>query len=168
MTAMARARLSLLALLLLTGCGFQPLYAGAAAPQTAYPTVAIGLIPDREGQYLRNRLIDALSAGGESRAARLGLAFTPLEIASTELGIQKDATVTRTGLEISTRMTLTDQSTGQVLLTRDVRALGGYDVLDQQYATLVTRQHVKERTLDELARNVMAELDLYFRRRGAP
>jgi LPS-assembly lipoprotein len=152
-------------LLFLTSCGFQPLYGGGQASVTAhYADIAIPNIPDRDGQYLRNVLIDRLYTQGRPTDARYDLKIDPLRVTLTDLGIQKDATVTRTQVEILAHVQLIDKITGKPLLDRQVRAVGGYDVLDQQYTTVITRQNVTEHVLDDLAANIVTEMDLYFRR----
>jgi LPS-assembly lipoprotein len=134
------------------------MYAGGAPSVSA--NISIGNIPDRDGQYLRNQLIDRLNPRGRPADARYDLVIEPLKITATDLGIQKDATVTRTEIEIEAHMTLMDKTTGATLLDRRVHAVGGYDVLDQQYSTLVTRQNVKEHILGELADDIVRALDL--------
>lgn len=157
------ARAAVLALcLLLAGCGFAPLYGGAGMSQK-FAGVQVENIPDRDGQHLRNLLIDRIYTGGRPENPRYALKIAPLTTTATELGIQKDATVTRTGIEITAHMMLVDRSSGKVVLARTLHAVGGYDVLDQQYATLVTRQNVTEHILAELADGVTQALSLYFR-----
>jgi LPS-assembly lipoprotein len=156
--------LGLLFTLLLPACGFSPLHKAPPAAERA--DIAISNIPDREGQFLRNLLIDRLRVSAKPLDPRYLLVVEPLRITATDLGIQKDATVTRTQLEIATRLRLLDNRSGAALLERQLHAVGGYDVLDRQYATLVTRQYATENILGELADSAVRELDLHFRRAG--
>lgn len=149
--------------LMLSACGFQPLYGGTAPVADRYTTIAIPNIPDREGLYLRNLLIDRLYTHGRPADARQDLKIEPLKITATDLGIQKDATVTRTQIEIDAHMLLIDKATGKVLLDRNLHAVSGYDVLDRQYATLVVRQTLMNHVLEELSDSIMTELNLYLR-----
>ena len=55
--------ITIASILLLSACGFSPMYgANSSKNNTAIKTeltdIEIALIPDREGQYLRNALID--------------------------------------------------------------------------------------------------------------
>jgi LPS-assembly lipoprotein len=147
--------------LLISGCGFTPMYAGGSPAVGA--DIFIANIPDRDGQYLRNLLIDRLNPRGRPDAARYELKIEPLKITATDLGIQKDATVTRTEIEIEAHLVLAGKEKGEILLDRRVHAVGGYDVLDQQYSTLVTRQNVKEHILAELADDIVLSLNLRLR-----
>lgn len=144
-------------------CGFAPMYGGSAAVEANYAAIEISNIPDRDGQYLRNLLIDRLYTRGRPADARYELKIEPLKTVATDLGIQKDATVTRTEIEIDARMALVEKATGKTVLERALHAVSGYDVLDEQYATLVTRQDVKDHVLGELADDVTTALNLYFR-----
>ena len=162
------AALGMTSFVFLTACGFQPLYGGGPESSVSahYADINIPSIPDRDGQYLRNALIDRLYTHGRPSDPKIDLKIDPLKTTLTDLGIQKDATVTRTQIEILAHMQLIDKITGKTLLDRHVRAVGGYDVLDQQYTTVVTRQNVTDHVLDDLSTNIVTELDLYFRRAG--
>ena len=60
-----------------------------------------------------------------------------------------------------------EKSTGRVLLRRDVRATGGYNFLDNQFATLVSRQSVHDRMIEQLADDIVTQIGLYFSRAAA-
>ncbi|MDD9901020.1 MAG: LPS assembly lipoprotein LptE [Alphaproteobacteria bacterium] len=154
--------------LALAGCGFTPLHQAqnGHAISAAYAQIEVGIIPDRDGQHLRNLLIDRLYTQGRPQNARYLLHIAPLETEQTDLGIQKDATVTRTQIEITAQMTLTDRHNGNTVLTRRLRAIGGYDVLDAQYATFITRRSETDRALEELANNAITAINLYLNRKG--
>lgn len=157
----------LAAALLLSGCGFQPLYAGkggGAEIAALHKTVDISSIPDRDGQYLRNLLMDRLYAEGRDESPRYLLSIARLDKTITSLGIRKDATSTRGQMEITARMRLIDKGNGDVVLERDLRAVGGYNRLDNQFATIVSEVYSTEIVLKELAAAIMTELDLHFRR----
>lgn len=156
--------------LCLGACGFQPMYgakedAGAAgALGVSRSNIDIANIPDRNGQYLRNQLIDRLYANDRPADAPYLLTITPLKDTTTNLGIRRDATATRAMFEIDATMTLTDKKTGKVLLTRQVRSVGGYNELDNQLATLVSEQNLTDNMLQELSDTIVRQLDLYFNR----
>ena len=54
------------AVLLLSACGFRPLYAtgGVADVSEELSQIEVAVIPDRPGQILRNYLIQGLNGGG--------------------------------------------------------------------------------------------------------
>ncbi|MBI1215774.1 MAG: hypothetical protein GC185_08145 [Alphaproteobacteria bacterium] len=161
--------------LALAGCGFTPMYgdksagggdssAAQGALAVSRSTVEVANIPDRNGQYLRNQLIDRLYLKGRPADAPYLLSITPLKDTTTDLGIRTDATATRAMYEIDASMTLTNKASGKVILQRNVRSVGGYNELDNQFATLVSAQNLRDNMLHELADTVVRQLDLYFNR----
>ncbi len=152
-----------LALLSLSACGFTPVYGNKAALDAAHGRIEVGNIPDRGGQYLRNRLIDRLYAsgtgGGETPYL---LEVAPLRESLTAIGLRKDASVTHTQTEVRTTFRLVEKSTGKVLMQRDVRATGDYDQLNNQFATLVSREDVINNMLADLGNTIVQQINLYF------
>ncbi len=157
-------------LLTLSSCGFRPMYgdegAAEAVTQSNKSLVEIANIPDRDGQQLRNLLIDRLYLKGRPADAPYILTIAPLQTHTTHLGIRKDATSTRAMTEISSVMTLKDRASNRVLLTRDIRSVGSYNELDNQFATLVSSQSLTGHMLEELSDDVVTEINLYFSRQG--
>lgn len=166
-----RAAMLAAALLLPAACGFEPMYARPAA-ETARSVAAyqadieIANIPDRDGQYLRNALIDRLNLGGRPASARYVLEVDPLQKTQTNQAVRKDATYTRALMEISTTLRLRDRQSGETVLTRPQRALGSYNLLDNQFATISSRDSLNNHLLDELADSIQTALALHFRTAG--
>ena len=151
-------------MLCLSACGFMPMYGAAAHVER--PDIEIANIPDRDGQYLRNQLIDQLNTAGRPADAPYILSLAPLTKTIVNIGIQKDATATRAQMQFTTHMKLTERATGKIMLERDLKTVGAYNLLDNQFATLVSQQNITESTLREMADSAVTELDLYFRRAG--
>lgn len=161
----------MICLLGLTGCGFEPLYGKAEYLQSADPAMATGRaaidianVPDREGQRLRNLLMDRLYVRGRPATGDYILTLLPLKTDVTNLGIRKDATSTRAMTNVGTHIKLVERVTGRIVLERDVHAVGGYNQLDNQLATIVSRQSVTDHMLEELSDSIVREIDLYFNR----
>jgi LPS-assembly lipoprotein len=168
----------------LAACGFEPLLAqkqeDGISITAVYPAIEIGNIPDRDGQYLRNLLIDRLDTDGRAPGAKApefdlavehggapySLVFTPLSRETVNLGIRKDASATRAQMQVTTRMQLIDKNTKKVMFSRNLKAVGAYNLLDNQLATLVSQQNVADNILRELGNDALTELNLYFRRSG--
>ena len=151
--------------LCLSACGFQSVYAVRDIASLPGISIDIDNIPDRDGQYLRNLLIDRLAAHGLPSDSVYELKFQPLAESIVDIGIQKDATATRAQMQIVTQMQLIEKSTHKVLLQRDLKNVGAYNLLDNQLATLVSQQTITENILQELSDDVVTELSLYFRRK---
>jgi LPS-assembly lipoprotein len=158
------------AILLLSACGFEPMYgthsAATEAVDTALPNIDIGNIPDRDGQYLRNLLIDRLYTHGRPDAALYTVNFSRLTESLSNLGIDKEATATRAQIQIMTHMDLIDKSTGKPVLQRDLKVVGAYNLLDDQLSTLMSKQNITDSILQEMRDDAVTELSLYFRRKA--
>lgn len=150
----------------LPACGFAPLYGQKTQDALARNDVEVDNIPDRDGQYLRNYLIDRLYSSGRPGASAYLLKFGPIATTTTNLGIQRDATETRAELDLSVTMELVDKKTGQTVLKRDIKNSGGYNLLDNQLSALTSRQNTTESILRALGDQVVTELTLYFNRAG--
>lgn len=159
------------ALLLAAGlgaCGFTPVYAKpdaqTASMQEKLQDIEIGLIADREGQYLRNALLDQMAAAPAGATQRYFLRVWQLKHEDSSFGIRKNAASTRGDVTMTATMELIDQDSGKVLLTRQLRTRGGYNRLDNLYGSLVSKEDAIDRLLDEMSERIVTELSLYFGR----
>ncbi|MCB9990202.1 MAG: hypothetical protein H6867_02335 [Rhodospirillales bacterium] len=158
----------LLMSLSLPACGFTPLYGtddtetqGAVA--TGMEQVYIDNIPDREGQYLRNALIDKFYRSGRPAHPAYTLSIQPIQESRSDLDITKSSDATRAQLRLSTVMTLTEQATGREIMRRKLTSITSYNILQSQFTTRVSEQSTRQNALDDLARQVETQLALYFR-----
>ena len=156
--------------LFISACGFQPLYVdqsdmgtGATVP---FHSVSVSNIPNQDGQYLRNKLIDTIYINGIPQNPRYRLSMTGLNESITPLGIRKDETATRAQMRISVKLNLIDVKTGETVLNRGLIATNSFNQLSSQYTTNVSNQYARERALDELSRQTVKELALFFQRDG--
>lgn len=166
----AKINVLLLALLLaLPACGFTPLYGNGGAAQhedvrAQLGSIHIASIPNREGQYLRNLLIDRLYSGGRPESPAYTLTIATIQETRTDLDITKSSNATRAQLRLNTHMTLTEQATGRKVLERPLSAITSYNILQSQFTTRVSEQNTRENALEELARQAELQLALYFTR----
>lgn len=152
---------------LLTACGFTPLYADRGEKQAGvsrFDDIAIANIPDRSGQYLRNALMDRLYSAGRPSSPRYTLSIDPIAENKSNLDITRSSSATRSQLRLTTKMTLTDTSSGTAVLKRDLVAVDSYNILDSQFTTRISEQSARQNGLDTLARLIEAQLALYFNR----
>lgn len=153
---------------LITGCGFEPVYGVnrnmAVGVESRLENVAIGNIPDRSGQYLRNALIDRFYRGGYPQNPAYELTIGSLSEDASDLDVTKSSEATRGQMRIDANMILKDIRTGKVVLDRKIRASASYNIVGSQFANRVTQDNARENTLNDLARQVETQLNLYFRR----
>jgi LPS-assembly lipoprotein len=146
------------------GCGFAPMYGSHTSSGAKLDSIYIDNIPDREGQYLRNALMDRFYHGGRPADPAYVLKIAALRERISDLDITKGSDATRSQLKLTTTMTLRDEKTDQVLLERDLISIASYNILDSQFTTRVSQEATRENALDDLARQIEAQLALYFDR----
>ncbi|MBP7252136.1 MAG: hypothetical protein KBA75_01475 [Alphaproteobacteria bacterium] len=159
-------RFVLLCLLLpLAGCGFQPLYGskaeGGSGAAVALNQVAIANIPNRDGQVLRNLLTDRLYQNGKPTEPLYRLAVE-MRQSETALGIRRDATASRTRLDMLAHYVLRRASDNKVLIDSNAETSVSFNQLVAQYATVTARDDARGRALHELSEQIMTRLALYF------
>ncbi|MGB4100697.1 MAG: LPS assembly lipoprotein LptE [Alphaproteobacteria bacterium] len=152
-------------LLALTACGFHPLYAtsglGGKNVDAALGQVQIASIPNREGQELRNLLIDRLQHRGRPVEPQYDLTIT-LQESQSDLGIRTDATSARSQLAMTARYSLTARATAQPVLSAIATSTVGYNKLDAQYSNLAAQEDARRRALSEVSDQITSRLSLYF------
>ncbi|MBI4031649.1 MAG: hypothetical protein HY370_08215 [Proteobacteria bacterium] len=157
------------AALMLAGCGFSPLYGSrgdAAAVPRHFDSVSVGNIPNREGQYLRNALIDRLYSSGRPVAPRYELHVSPVRETLTDLDITKSSSATRAQLRLNAEMKLRNSATGEAVLERGLTAITSYNILQSRFTTRVSEDDARRAALDDLARQAEQQLALYFNGAG--
>lgn len=157
--------------LALGACGFQPVHGNfglnASENQTLRQTlqhVQIANIPDRNGQFLRNELIDRFYKDGRPTDTRFELKISPIQETVSDLDLTKESDATRSQLKMNTDMRLVDKETGEVVLSRALTAVSSYNILVSEFATRVSEQNTRENALNDIARQIELHLSLYFKR----
>jgi len=168
------SRIGLLAAALaLGGCGFHPLYArhGQSGYDADLASIKVNTIPDRQGQLLAITLRDALNP----RGARVGTRYTldvKLESARLDIGIRPDGTASRAEITMTARFVLKDvakSAEGSVVLDGTTHSVSSFDVLADNYATVVAQHSAEDRTLHDVGDDILTRLELYVsKHRAAP
>jgi LPS-assembly lipoprotein len=168
-----RACLTLLAAPLLAACGFQPVYAPAAAggeapAATGLAEINVGLIPERAGQELRLALQERFERAGSGVARRYDLTVS-FGIGAEALGIQPDTSNTYIRLIGTANYRLTGQDPSRTTLTSGVaRSVEGYNVFDQQFfAADQENDAIIKRIAEAVADQIALQLAVYFKKRAA-
>ncbi|MGH1374933.1 MAG: LPS assembly lipoprotein LptE [Alphaproteobacteria bacterium] len=155
----------------LASCGFQPMYGGYsdASGQEQYvrsqlTQIHIENIPDREGQFLRNALIDRFYRDARASDPLYRLKISSITESIVDLDITKESDTTRSQLRVTTSMNLIDTQTGESVLGRKLSAISSFNVLGSEFATRVSEKNTRENALNELARQIELQIGLYLRR----
>jgi LPS-assembly lipoprotein len=163
-----RNLLIMIALLSVAACGFRPVYGvnrdTPVGVETQLDKVYVENIPDREGQYLRNALIDRFYRSGRPSDPVYTLSMTPVSETLTELDITKTSDATRGQLRLDTNLRLIERASGKIVLERRLASITSYNILGSEFASRVTEDNARTNALDDLARQAEMQLSLYFKR----
>lgn len=161
--------------LLLSGCGFHPLYApgdnGNAGPaEQGLAEISVALIPERSGQLLRQALQARLDRSGTGVGKRYDLVVT-IGVTSENLDIAQATSIpSRIRLVGTANWNLISQDTKRrTLATGTARVLDGSNIYDQQFFALdMEIEAVQRRMMDQLADQMTLQLAAWFNRRTTP
>ena len=162
--------LAFLALLLLSACGFSPMYGSAAtgkdgvSAKAGLDNVDIALIPDQEGVYLRNILIDHFYQGGYPSSPAYLLTVEKIQEQESDLDITIESEATRKQIRLYANIRLVDKKDGKEVMMRRLTSLTSYNVLGSQFTTRVSKSDAREAALTDLARQIENQVALYFKR----
>lgn len=159
-------------LMFLSACGFEPMYkdegsvwgGNMSGVSSNLNTIDIAVIPNYEGQVVRNHLIDRFYKGGYPVNPLYRLETAPVQESILEIGVDKDDNASRAQLRQSTTFRLVRLSDNEVVLQRTVRATTGYNILEGQFTTYVTESDARKQALRTLADSITTQVELYFSR----
>lgn len=169
---MKKQLLTLMILPLIASCGFEPMHGTAFKSDNAQSVhlkselaqIEIANIPDREGQFLRNALIDSFYRDGRPANPSYVLEVRPIIDNTYDLDVTIRSDATRQQLTLTTAMTFKDKLTGETLMTRELKSSGSFNVLASEFATRVSEQNTRENALKDLARQIELQIGLYLKR----
>ena len=160
-----RAFLAFAFALLVSACGFQPLYGeGPGVPSAAVAAMAetrVALIADRAGQELRNNLLDRLTPRGQPSRPRYELQVGLAE-RRDNLGISRDDSATYARLTLTATFSLREVASGQVVTSGQSQWTNGFTVVASHFANLTSEADARSRALREIGEDIRQKLGLHF------
>ena len=149
------------------GCGFRPVYGTRSADpgvDNELATIRVNALPNRDGQLIRNALLQRLTPDGEPERPRYQLQMRVSASEVTE-AVQPDGTASRDEVIYRVAFDLINGDTK--VYTGNFTRMLSYDYLDQHYSNISARQDVQTRAADVIADQVQLELAAYFTRAAA-
>lgn len=168
-----RRGLLLSATLTLAGCGFHPLYAhhSQSSFDADLASIRVNTIPNRQGQLLAIALRDGLNP----RGARVETRYTldvELSAERQDIGLRPDGTASRSQITMTAKFALKDAKAAAdkpALLQGSTHSISSFDVLSDNYATVVAQHSAEERTVHDIGDDILMRLELYVsKHRAAP
>ena len=153
----------------LTACGFRPLYGDRSASSVSsdeLSAVQIDLIRDREGQMLRNELLDKFQPAGAAPKPLYGLTIG-LSTQKVGLAINPDETSSRANLIMTASYTVRDLSNGSNLFKGISRSYVSFNVLDSEFATTSSENDATRRAVVDLTEQITTRVSVVLADRKA-
>lgn len=158
-----------LALMAASGCGFRPLYGERSAASVTAPELAaiqIDTITNREGQLVRNSLLDKMQPRGAA-AKPLYRLTVGVGVARESLGVRTDETATRGSLTMTASYSLIELANGKQVMSGNSRAVSSYNVLDSDFANVISENDAIRRTAVDLSEEIKTRVAIYLSSRKA-
>jgi LPS-assembly lipoprotein len=140
--------------LLLAGCGFQPLYAPPGGGAAIGP-VQVTMIEGKAGHVLKQELDRILSVENDGTSPAL-LDITLLEYVSY-LGIRLDESASRAEMRLVANYVLTPPN-GGAALRGSVNSVVNFDIDESAFASAAAQDDARERAAETMAQRFRAEL----------
>ena len=152
----------------LSGCGWTPLYADreSGPADENLRAIKVDPIPERIGQKLAWALRESFNPTGVSTPQRYRLR-TLLTTARADLGIQSTGLGSRGKFDATATFTLIDIKTGAALMATTSHVSESFDILANEYASVVAEDDARTRSVEELRRDMVTRLTLFLQRRVA-
>lgn len=156
---------SLVLLLVLSACGFQPLYV-AERDGSLYEKlqhVKVGVIKERSGQILRTYLLQDLQLEGSSAQYTLNVSLAEN---TRKLGFRLDKTPRHQELVMDAGISLINEETGKVVLTDTLQATSSFSLGSTadlaSYSADVAANKAKDDVLKVLSQDIKLRIATYL------
>ncbi len=153
---------------ILTGCGWEPLYADqqTAAGSAELRAIKVNPIAERIGQNLETGLRDSFNPG-RIPTKQLYVLKVTLTQSLQDLGIQSQGLGTRGEVHIQANYSLVEISSGKILQNAGIHSNDSFDIQANGYSTVVAEDDAKTRCVEDLRREIVARLTM-FMQNGKP
>lgn len=144
------------------GCGFQPLYKEkvASVPQVraALAAVHVGIIPNREGQHLRNRLEQMFRRSGTApERYRLHVSLSE---SRNDQAFKKGGFATLATLQVIASVELREK--GQPIWIESLQTQVSWNLLSEEYASVISERDARMRAMETLAHNIFRAVSVHL------
>jgi LPS-assembly lipoprotein len=151
--------------LITAACGFQPLYGdrgGSASLAAQLASIRVVQITERYGQVMTNDLHDGLNPTALSVPTVYQLEVALHETTAPQ-ATRADGTPSRSALALSATWLLRKLGDDNKVVTHgSLKSSTGYDVLNNDYANVVSNNTGELRAVRDLSDQIQASLAIYF------
>jgi len=155
----------ILPLLLLSSCGFRPLLSESQPTTKALNSVEVSIIRDREGQQLRNRLLDFMNPHGYAINTKYRLDVQLVE-AKRELSFRKDLVARRQELSLKAYFNVVDLNTGKVIFKNFSESYNSFSLGPKSdfasFSSYISEKSARERMVEILAQDIRLQVGSFL------
>ena len=157
-----RLFLYLIFFLILSNCGYEPIYSKNVNRDKDLLSVSVKNIKNRAGQILRNTLLNQINPERERAIIKYRLGIKISE-SKTNLAYRRDMSATRQDLEVIAKYVLTNVKTNEIVLKEETKSISSYDVVESVYATLIAEKDAREKNLKVISDSIYTNLVIFFK-----
>ncbi|MBR71933.1 MAG: hypothetical protein CMM30_03200 [Rhodospirillaceae bacterium] len=157
-------------IVILSACGFEPVYKNAANHSihknelnSELNQISIDTIPGRVGHQLRKNLVYKFGSNSNLLNQKYNLVIN-LDSDKSPLLIQDDEKVSRYNLSLIASFMLAD-SNSKTIYEGHARSVGSFNVVTSEFATLMAERDAEDRAASELSAEINGLLIDYFARK---
>jgi len=153
--------------LLVSACGFQPLYATQTDGQVVISelaAIAVQTSGEPLDRTLRLLLEDQLRANG-SLVPRYQVTISS-NLSERDVAVQQDTDVTRKNLILTSSYVLKSIESGETLFKSQAISVAAYNRIDSEFANIIAERDARERAANQAAGEIRAALAIFFQRHG--
>lgn len=164
--------LSILSVLLISACGFKPMYGQNSAMGSGLAQVMANIQVDqirnisgrqeRLSQLIENDLMERISPLSSDGSATTYLIQATYEVEEAGYGIREDESVTLQNLKLSVGFRLVDVGSDQSIMDGTARAIVTYDLVRSDFSNKVARETSLERLSKEVANQIITRIGTYL------
>ena len=166
---------ALCAFLMITACGFEPLYVERKTEDGWYykgefdtsitdemEKIRIEPISDRFGQLLRNNLLDSFTPKGTPANPRYRLVIGNIDKQVVQQALRDDITATRERVRYKVYYYLYDNESNKQLVRGNSMAYVSYDILANPYSTTFAQKKTEQNAADIIANDISLRMGASF------
>lgn len=152
--------IALVGILVLSSCGFSPLYGDHQS--TNFANIEVLPIENRTGQQFRNELIMRLNSTGHSHNPRYQLKTTITE-SKQNLAVQITAFATRANLLMTANFTLYDTVAKVNVFQGVSKTTVGYNTLSSDFATTMAEKGARTNGYKQISEDIRLRLGIVLK-----
>ena len=147
----------LFSLLLLTSCGFTPLYS-KTNNQLQDTQIIVNPIPNQYGDQMRRVIQNELHTSTKNPINQYRLIVNPPSFSAGDKTISANEFASMMQITGSTSYYIENIKTGKIIYSGDAISVGSYAVVLDPYATTVAQNHIHEELSKQLAQQVALDV----------